>query len=81
MQELETFKAATPVEVEEFRIRILGKKGILTALFEEFKMLIRLKKKEFGKQLNLIKNKALKRSTHKKKNLRLQVTYSRERMI
>ena len=59
MQELETFKAATPVEVEEFRIRILGKKGILTALFEEFKNVDPAEKKEFGKQLNLIKNKAL----------------------
>ena len=59
IQELDTFQPASVAEIEEFRIRLLGKKGILTGLFEEFKSIDPAKKKEFGKQLNLIKNKAL----------------------
>jgi phenylalanyl-tRNA synthetase alpha chain len=59
IQELDTFTPATPAEIEEFRIRILGKKGILTGLFEAFKNIDPAEKKEFGKQLNLLKNKTL----------------------
>jgi phenylalanyl-tRNA synthetase alpha chain len=59
IQELDTFQPASVAETEEFRIRLLGKKGILTGLFEEFKRIDPARKKEFGKQLNLIKNKAL----------------------
>ena len=59
IQELDTFQPASVAEIEEFRIRLLGKKGILTGLFEEFKSIDPAEKKEFGKQLNLIKNKAL----------------------
>jgi len=69
MQELDTFHPATPAEVEEFRIRILGKKGILTALFEEFKSIDPAEKREFGKQLNLIKNKALETINAQKERL------------
>ena len=34
---VEEFSPATAAEVEEFRIKILGKKGELNALMEEFK--------------------------------------------
>ena len=33
---IEEFRATTTVEVEEFRIRILGKKGELKALLQSF---------------------------------------------
>ena len=79
MKELETFKPSSPVEVEEFRIRILGKKGILTALFEEFKMLIRLKRKSSETVKSSSRTKPWKRSTQK--NGFFQVTPGRERMI
>jgi phenylalanyl-tRNA synthetase alpha chain len=45
-------------QVEEFRISLLGKKGSITVLFEEFKTVVPEKRKEFGQQLNELKNKA-----------------------
>jgi len=43
-------------ELEEFRIQFLGKKGIITQLFEDFKALPREEKKDTGKLLNDLKN-------------------------
>ena len=37
LRRVEEFKPKAAAEIEEFRIRILGKKGELTALMEEFK--------------------------------------------
>ena len=37
LNEIETFTANSKENVEEFRIKILSKKGKLTALFEDFK--------------------------------------------
>jgi phenylalanyl-tRNA synthetase alpha chain len=49
------FKAETHQHLEEFRIQILGKKGELTVMFEEFKNVPADSKKEIGKLLNEIK--------------------------
>ncbi|HOO42832.1 MAG TPA: phenylalanine--tRNA ligase subunit alpha [Bacteroidales bacterium] len=69
IQELDTFTPSTPADIEEFRIRILGKKGILTGLFEEFKNIDPTEKKEYGKQLNLLKNKTLETINTQKERL------------
>ena len=45
-------KCKTAKEVEEARIRFLGKKGELTRLFDEFRLVDKEQKKEFGKVLN-----------------------------
>ena len=37
LKRVEAFSPATAAEVEEFRIKVLGKKCELTALMEEFK--------------------------------------------
>ena len=37
LRRVEAFKPQAAAELEEFRIKILGKKGELTALMEEFK--------------------------------------------
>ena len=37
LKRVEEFAPTTAAEVEEFRIKILGKKGELNALMEEFK--------------------------------------------
>lgn len=42
-------------EVEQFRIKYLGKKGILTLLFEEFKLLSSIDKKKIGAFINELK--------------------------
>ncbi|MDR1055117.1 MAG: phenylalanine--tRNA ligase subunit alpha [Prevotellaceae bacterium] len=55
-KELENIKIESLQQLEEFRVRITGKKGELTQLFENFKTVIPEKKKELGKELNLLKN-------------------------
>ena len=46
-------------EVEKFRVRFLGRKGVLNELFEQFKALPNDQKKEMGIALNELKNAAL----------------------
>ena len=56
--ELSELKAKRADEVEELRIRFLGKKGSITQLFEEFKTVLPEQKREFGQLLNQLKNQA-----------------------
>lgn len=56
--EIASLKAATKQEVEDARVRLLGKKGSITALFEEFRTVAPEMKKEFGARLNVLKNAA-----------------------
>ena len=58
---VEAFAPKSAAEVEEFRIKILGKKGELNALLEEFKSVPAEQKREFGQKLNQLKNRALER--------------------
>ena len=48
--------ASTPDEVEQFRIKYLGRKGILNDLFEAFKVVPGDQKKLLGQELNKLKN-------------------------
>lgn len=57
--EISDFSAATPEEVEQFRIKHLGKKGTIATLFDAFKSVPVEQKKEFGKALNELKTAAL----------------------
>lgn len=56
--EAEKFSAATAQEVEDFRIKYLGKKGLLNTFFAEFKNVPNEQKKEFGQTINLLKTVA-----------------------
>ena len=49
---------ATPEEAEQFRLKYLSKKGILSTLFDEFKTLAPEQRKVVGKQLNELKQLA-----------------------
>ena len=55
-REIECFAAENPKQLEEFRIRIAGKKGELTDIFEQFKQVPAEQKKELGRTLNELKN-------------------------
>ncbi len=57
-KELEQAKARNAQEVEELRVRLLGKKGEITKLFEDFRTVSPELKREFGKKLNELKNLA-----------------------
>ena len=56
--EAEAFKAQTKEEVEAFRIKYLGKKGLLNEFFAEFKNVANDQKKEFGQTINTLKKTA-----------------------
>lgn len=56
--EAESFKAQSKEEVEAFRIKYLGKKGLLNDYFAEFKNVANEQKKEFGQVINQLKNTA-----------------------
>ena len=58
LRQVEEFKPKAAAEIEEFRIRILGKKGELTALMDEFKTVAPELKRELGQKLNALKNEA-----------------------
>ncbi len=57
LAEVETFKAEKLEEVEQLRIKILGKKGELNDLFASFKEVANDQKKEVGQLLNQLKVK------------------------
>ena len=58
MAELSELKCQTEKEVEEARVRFLGKKGEITALFDEFRTIAPDLKREFGQRLNSLKKEA-----------------------
>ncbi len=58
LNEIETFSANSKEHVEEFRIKILSKKGKVTELFDDFKTVAPELRKEIGQKLNELKNKA-----------------------
>ena len=61
IKEINSFNPKSEIEIEEFRIKYLGKKGELTSLFSEFKSLGNDKKKTVGKLLNELKSLAQSR--------------------
>jgi phenylalanyl-tRNA synthetase alpha chain len=50
--EIEGFEISSPQQLEEFRIKYLGTKGLTKSLFAEMKNVPNEKKKEFGQVLN-----------------------------
>ena len=54
-EEVECFKPKSKKELEQFRLKFLGKKGILNKIFCEFKNIPVDKKKMFGQEINTLK--------------------------
>ena len=59
LKEIEQFSPKSFDEIEQFRIKILGKKGEITILFDEFKLLTGDAKKALGQPINKLKASAL----------------------
>ncbi|NLA16331.1 MAG: phenylalanine--tRNA ligase subunit alpha [Bacteroidales bacterium] len=72
LEQLESFRPGTLAQVEEFRVHMLGKKGVLTRLFEEFKNVEPAQKRELGQHLNQLKNKVQEAVKVHKEQLLLQ---------
>ncbi|MDX5585626.1 MAG: phenylalanine--tRNA ligase subunit alpha [Aureibaculum sp.] len=58
INEVKAFKATSTDEIETFRIKYLGSKGLLKELFAEFKNVDAELRKDFGQALNTLKNAA-----------------------
>jgi len=69
ISQAESFNAQTADELEQFRVRMLGKKGEVTELFNQFKNVAAEQKKEFGQKLNQLKNQVQDRVNELKAKL------------
>ncbi|MBQ4913210.1 phenylalanine--tRNA ligase subunit alpha [Maribacter sp. MMG018] len=67
--EVQAFTATDLDAVEAFRIKYLGKKGILNGFFAEFKNVPNEQKKEFGQTINQLKNAATEKVDQLKRSL------------
>ncbi|HIA35281.1 MAG TPA: phenylalanine--tRNA ligase subunit alpha [Flavobacteriales bacterium] len=84
LKEISSFSASNSSELEEFRIKFLGKKGIIRGLFTKLKDANQKNRKEFGQLINNIKERAeskfaglnnslAKSSSREKKNIDLSM--------
>ena len=58
LQEIAGLSAQKAQDLEEIRTRLLGKKGDITRLFEDFRTVSPEQKREFGQKLNALKQAA-----------------------
>jgi phenylalanyl-tRNA synthetase alpha chain len=58
LSEIDLFNTSNTEELEQFRIKYLSKKGLIPALFEDFKNVPPEQRREMGQALNELKNKA-----------------------
>ncbi|MEL6917778.1 MAG: phenylalanine--tRNA ligase subunit alpha [Bacteroidota bacterium] len=61
ISEVEKFSSTNVADIEAFRIKYLGKKGLLNDFFAAFKDVPNDQKKEFGQTINQLKNIASKK--------------------
>ncbi len=61
LRRVEAFRPKAAAELEEFRVRVLGRKGELNALMEEFKAVAPECKRELGQRINRLKAAATDR--------------------
>lgn len=69
LKDIQEVQVKTAQEVEQLRVSLLGKKGEITKLFEEFRNVPAESKKEFGRRLNELKNEATAKIEELRQNL------------
>ena len=73
-KEIQTIILSGQEELEQFRLKYLSKKGLIAQLFDEFKNVPPSQKREFGQQINLLKNFANEKYASLKKDIESAVT-------
>ena len=68
LEDILHFNSDSDTEIEEFRVKYLGKKGLLNSYFVEFKSLESDQKKKLGSLLNELKNSAQQKVDFLKSN-------------
>jgi phenylalanyl-tRNA synthetase alpha chain len=61
LNEISSFTIQTTEELDQFRIKYLSKKGLISDLFDNFRNIPPSEKKEVGQKLNSLKNYALEK--------------------
>jgi phenylalanyl-tRNA synthetase alpha chain len=74
LAEVKSLTASNAAEAEEQRVRLLGKKGVITLLFDDFKNVEPAKKKELGQRLNELKQLAQERISQIKDSVSTEET-------
>ena len=74
LAEVEGFDAQSMEELEAFRIKMLAKKGLITALFQDFKSVEPTHRREMGQRLNLLKQTATQKVEQLKSRLETEAT-------
>jgi len=69
ISDVKAFKTTSKEEIEAFRIKYLGSKGMLKDLFNEFKQVDASLKKDIGQALNNLRNSATDKVTELKESL------------
>ena len=68
-EEIREFEVASREAMEQFRVKLLGKKGMITALFDDFKSIPAEQKRAVGQSLNNLKAMALEKLNALKERL------------
>jgi len=61
--EIESFSTASLHELDQFRLKFLGKKGVLIELFDKIKEIPKEDRKNFGMEINILKSMILDKVT------------------
>jgi len=69
LKDVESFSAENPEELEAFRIKYLGKKGLIPALFADFKDVPAEQRKEVGQLINQLKTATQEKIVHLKEEM------------
>ncbi|MCS6967546.1 MAG: phenylalanine--tRNA ligase subunit alpha [Cytophagales bacterium] len=74
LKQVEAFSITSKEELEQFRLKYIAKKGIITLLFEEFKSLPPEEKRQLGQPLNQLKEVAVNKLKAKTTELEAAAT-------
>ncbi len=70
LAEVKSFQSSSSEQIEDFRIKMLGKKGTITELFDAFKTVDPQQRKEIGQKLNNLKTEALEKINSLKEQIK-----------
>lgn len=78
LEEINRFQSDSKEEIEQFRIKYNGKKGILNDLFEQFKSIPNEQKKEYGQKINTLKQAFSNKLEALKNNSSQETSFEKE---
>ena len=55
-QEIDQYQIKSPEQLEQFRMRFISRKGVVTELFEQLKSVPQADRRAVGQELNALKN-------------------------